>query len=199
MSRSDRLGKYLTFILRHKPEHLNLSLDKQGWVDLDLLLKNSNEKESFKISKEKVLEEIRLDEKGRFQISDDGSLIRCLQGHTLKNVNLEYKRENPNIKLYHGTKESVVEKILSEGILAFNRDYVHLIEDRKVAVENGQRWRENNFAILTLNTEKMIADGVEFFVSENKVWLVKGIVLPKYIENVEISKNNLVKKNNFRI
>ena len=42
MSDSDRkLGGYLSMLLRHKPEEANLDMDKQGYVSVKQLLKNT--------------------------------------------------------------------------------------------------------------------------------------------------------------
>lgn len=37
------ISKYLSYILRHKPETINLKLDKEGWGDIQYIIDNSQE------------------------------------------------------------------------------------------------------------------------------------------------------------
>ena len=37
-STTSRISKFLTFILRHKPDSIGLTLDTQGWADIDELI-----------------------------------------------------------------------------------------------------------------------------------------------------------------
>ena len=38
--KSKDLSKFLSLLLRHQPERLNLNMDKNGWVQVDELLQN---------------------------------------------------------------------------------------------------------------------------------------------------------------
>jgi len=38
-SDSKAISKYLSYILRHKPDSIGLKLDKHGWADIDELIK----------------------------------------------------------------------------------------------------------------------------------------------------------------
>lgn len=39
-----RISKFLSLVLRHQPETINLVLDENGWADIDLLIEKCNEK-----------------------------------------------------------------------------------------------------------------------------------------------------------
>lgn len=39
------ISKFLSFILRHHPEQIGITLDKDGWVDIDTLLTQVNHPE----------------------------------------------------------------------------------------------------------------------------------------------------------
>ena len=39
------ISKFLSFILRHHPEQIGITLDKDGWVDIDTLLMQVNHPE----------------------------------------------------------------------------------------------------------------------------------------------------------
>jgi putative RNA 2'-phosphotransferase len=73
-----------------------------------------------------------------------------------------------------------------------SRDYVHLSVDVDTAKMVGMRHakRQNELVILAIDCKKMLADGYNFYVAENGVWLA-DYVPAKYLtcmnEREEIS------------
>lgn len=173
------ISKYLSYILRHKPEIIKLKLDKEGWGDIQYIIDNSEMKLSYDIIKEIV----DTNDKQRFSISEDGTKIRANQGHTIKNVNIHFKKSIPPTILYHGTKEEFLSSILKKGLLPMERQYVHLSSDIETAKKVGDR-RKGKTIILSIDAKQMLADGIEFYLSENNVWLVKE-VNKKYIDIIK--------------
>ena len=41
--RLERLSKFISMILRHKPQVIGITLDEHGWADVDELIKGINE------------------------------------------------------------------------------------------------------------------------------------------------------------
>ena len=41
-NQSKKISKLLSLILRHQPETVHITLDEQGWIDVDSLLQNTN-------------------------------------------------------------------------------------------------------------------------------------------------------------
>ena len=39
----NKLGRFLSFILRHSPQTIDIKLDKNGWADVNELIKGINE------------------------------------------------------------------------------------------------------------------------------------------------------------
>lgn len=37
-----KTSKFLSYILRHKPETIDITLDQQGWVNIEYLIKQAN-------------------------------------------------------------------------------------------------------------------------------------------------------------
>lgn len=171
------ISKYLSYILRHKPETINLKLDKEGWGNIQYIIDNSEMKLSYDIIKEIV----DTNDKQRFSISNDGKKIRANQGHTT-NVDLTFKKAVPPIILYHGTQENNISSIMKKGLLPMERQYVHLSSDIETAKKVGDR-RKGKTVILTVDTKQMFSDGIDFYISDNNVWLVKE-VNKKYINIV---------------
>ena len=174
MSSSDTaISKYLSYILRHKPETIGLTLDKQGWANIDELLEKTTD---FCLTEDTIQRITKESNKQRFMIK--GNKIRANQGHSL-NINLALSPQKPPSILYHGTAIRFLESILKDGILAKNRQYVHLTEQYQTAIDVGKRYGKE--VVLLVDALSMHRDGFDFLLTENGVWLV-DIVPPKYIK-----------------
>jgi putative RNA 2'-phosphotransferase len=170
-------SKFLSLILRHKPETIGLELDKHGWVEIDKLL-SAAKQFGKNISHSLLLQIVKEDNKKRFAISPDGLKIRASQGHSI-DVDLGLRPVDPPEELFHGTAKQFLDSIMKKGLLPGNRQYVHLSPDRETATAVGQR--RGKPVILKILAAKMRADNHLFFLSENGVWLTKHVP-PEYIE-----------------
>lgn len=47
MSKKNSGSKFLSLILRHKPEVIGIKLDKNGWTNVDELIKNISKKDIY--------------------------------------------------------------------------------------------------------------------------------------------------------
>lgn len=177
---SIRKSKFLSLVLRHKPEVIGLTLDKNGWANVDELLRCLKTKHSdFTLA---VLESIvASDEKKRYAFNHDRSKIRASQGHSI-NVDLGLSPKSPPPILYHGTAWDNIDSIMEKGLIKGRRDHVHLSQDDKTAIQVGKRHEKKSTkpAVLFIDAKKMSEDGHVFYFSENGVWLTDH-VLPKYI------------------
>lgn len=169
------VSKFLALILRHKPEELGLTLDEQGWCKVDELVKAFKTKFSD-FTFETLNEIVRTDEKGRYSFNEDKTLIRAVQGHSTKAVNISFEEidwnslENP---IYHGTGEKYIDSIYKEGILPKSRNYVHLSGDIETAKKVGSR--HGKPVILQIDSKMMNNRGIKLFRSENGVYLVDKV------------------------
>ena len=127
-----KLSKYLSLVLRHKPEVIGIELDEQGWTPVSKLLEalNSNGKA---INIHVLNRIIDSNDKKRFQLSEDQLSIRACQGHSVK-VNLQLEEMEPPEFLYHGTATRFLPSILKEGLTPQARHQVHLSDNRVTAV-----------------------------------------------------------------
>jgi len=173
-----RISKFLSLLLRHRPEKIGLKLDKNGWANIEeLMLKSAKHKVKFTFSE---LEEIvEKNNKKRFIISEDKTKIRANQGHSLKNIDLGFENIEPPAFLYHGTVDKFMSSIKEKGLQKMNRQHVHLSKDRETAINVGSR-RGKPF-ILSVRSGEMYKDGFEFYCSENGVWLTNEVP-NKYID-----------------
>lgn len=163
-------SKFLSLILRHKPETIGITLDKQGWANVDELIAGINKTRKFDMN---LLEEIvRTDQKQRYSFNEDKTLIRANQGHSLP-VDVQLDVAKPPQILWHGTGEKYVRSIEQTGLLPKSRLYVHLSSDRETANTVGKR--HGKAVIYQVHSGKMQADGYTFYRSKNGVWMTKEV------------------------
>lgn len=172
MLNTTSISKYLSYILRHKPEAIGLALNNQGWASVQELLQKANS--NRRILTRAILEEIvNTSEKKRFALSDDGEFIRAVQGHSTESVSINFKELAPPDILYHGTAERFLESILRDGLKPGTRQYVHLSADHATAINVGKR--HGKPVVLKINAKLMHGENYKFYQSENGVWLAKRI------------------------
>jgi putative RNA 2'-phosphotransferase len=171
-----KTSKFLSFVLRHKPETINLVLDENGWANVEeLITKSTNDSQGFTF--EELDEIVQTNDKKRFIFNEDKTKIRANQGHSIE-VDLALKLQQPPEFLYHGTAENNLNSILKNGIEKRSRQHVHLSQDKETATKVGMR--HGKPIILTIKTGKMSQDGILFYLSENGVWLT-DFVAAEYI------------------
>ncbi len=172
-----KLSKFLSFVLRHKPQAIGITLDAEGWVAVEELLAAAA-RHGHSITREQVEEVVATNDKKRFSFSPDGQLIRANQGHSVE-VDLGLVPVEPPELLYHGTVERFLDSIHGKGLLRGNRHHVHLSADRETAARVGQR--RGRPVVLVVEAGRMHCEGHEFYRSENGVWLTETVP-PEYLQ-----------------
>ena len=149
-----KVSKFLSFVLRHKPEVINLTLDNEGWASIAELIEKAKPQITLtpKLIKKVVLE----NDKKRFALSDDERCIRANQGHSIQ-VNLQLSPVKPPALLYHGTARRFLEPIKQKGLKSKQRHYVHLSSDFKTAIAVGKRYGKP--VVLEVASEEMYQRG----------------------------------------
>ena len=171
-----RKSKFLSLVLRHNPGKIGLTLDENGWARIDELIQCAG-RNRVSLSVESIREIVESNDKKRFAISEDGSRIRANQGHSVQ-IDLALKPQEPPDFLYHGTATRFLDSILSTGLNSGNRQHVHLSADFETAVKVGSR--HGKPVVLRVSSGDMHRAGIQFFLSENGVWL-SNVVLNQYL------------------
>ncbi len=168
-----KIGKRMSYLLRHNPE--DLKMDENGWVNVNDLLKKLG------ATFDQVKEIVDTNDKKRFAYDSTMTKIRASQGHTIE-VDLKLKEVEPPLFLYHGTSPTFVDAILhSGGLSKMERNHVHLSSNEITAYQVGKRHSKHlEPAILKVESGKMYKDGYKFYLSENNVWLTNHVP-KKYI------------------
>ena len=166
-----QLSKFLSYVLRHKPDSIGITLDSQGWVSVDDLIAKS-QVAGTRFTREELLHVVETSDKKRFSLSDDGLMIRAAQGHSVA-VDLGLTPREPPDVLYHGTATRFVSSILKEGLKPQSRQQVHLSVDEATAHRVGQR--HGKPAVFKVDAASMQRRGFKFFLSDNGVWLIDQV------------------------
>lgn len=168
-------SKFISLILRHKPEAIGISLDEHGWADVDELIAGISR--THELDRDILEEIVRTDDKQRYSFNEDKTLIRANQGHSIP-VDVELDEVKPPEELWHGTGEKYVLSIDEQGLIPKSRLYVHLSKDEETAVKVGKR--HGKPILYIVEAEKMYRDGYKFYLSKNGVWLTKEVPV-KYL------------------
>ena len=166
--RKTKISKFLSLVLRHKPETIGLTLEENGWLGVSKLLP-ACAAAGQALTLEELYEVVATNDKKRFSFDESGEMIRASQGHSLP-VEIDFEKKTPPQILYHGTAARNIEAILKDGLKKMNRHHVHLSADWETAQKVGARYGKP--IILKIETTRMLAEDYEFFISANGVWLI---------------------------
>lgn len=165
-----KTSRYISMLLRHKPEAAGITLDEYGWAKVDELIAGVSKTHLLDMD---ILEEIvATDDKQRYSFNENKTLIRANQGHSI-NVDVQLEEYVPPAYLWHGTGVKYVDDIKKDGLKPKSRLYVHLSPDYETAHNVG--CRHGQPYIFKINTKKMSDDGFKFYKSVNGVWLTKYV------------------------
>jgi len=171
-----KTSKYLSRHLRHDPGRLGLTLAPGGWVEVDDLLR-ACAAHSFALTRAELDEVVARNDKRRFSFDETGTRIRANQGHSVE-IDLGLEVAAPPDVLFHGTGEGSVDAILRDGLSRMSRHHVHLSPDVPTALRVGGR--HGRAVVLEVDAARMAADGHEFYVSDNGIWLTDEVP-PQYV------------------
>ncbi len=158
-------------MLRHQPGKIGLTLDAQGWADVDELLSKAN-RHGVKLTRLMLAEVVAQNDKQRFAFNADGTRVRANQGHSIQ-IDLGLEPIVPPEYLYHGTATRFLASIQRQGLLRGKRDHVHLSPDEATARRVGAR--HGDPIVLVIEAGRMYAAGFVFFRSANGVWLTDHV------------------------
>lgn len=145
--------------------------DSRGFVSLESLAGACG------AASEQVHEVVERDPKGRFEISEDGEMIRAAYGHS-------FDLEQPGVPceppatLYHGTPRRSVDAILREGLRPMGRQMVHLSATVEDARNVGLR-RDEHPVVLAIDAAAAAEADVCFYHA-GEVYLAERVP-PEFI------------------
>ena len=171
------LSKEISYILRHNPQEYGLTLDKQGWLDLEDLNSALKVQEQYRhLETADIVSMVLHATKKRHEIHN--GRIRALYGHTLQE-RIEKEPTQPPEILFHGTSRKSAENIMTEGLLSLRRQYVHLSQDRETANRVGKR-KDKTPVIFVIDAKHAWSAGIHFYLGNENIWLSDSIP-PEFI------------------
>jgi putative RNA 2'-phosphotransferase len=162
-------SRLLSYVLRHNPAAIGVTLDEGGWIDVDTLL-------AAMAAHHRPIGPGMLDaliagtDKQRFQLR--GGRIRAAQGHSIP-VDLQLDPVVPPATLYHGTVARFLPGILANGLLPGGRSHVHLSADQQTAATVAAR--RGHPVVLRIDAAAMHHHGHVFYRAANGVWLTAHV------------------------
>lgn len=166
----NKTSKFISLILRHKPEVIGIALDEHGWANVSELIEGIQKTRSFDMEMLETI--VRTDNKQRYSFNEDKTLIRANQGHSVP-VDVELPEAVPPEYLYHGTGQKYAASIDRQGLIPKSRLYVHLSGDVDTAVKVGSR--HGKPVVYRVESGRMQEEGHVFYRSVNGVWLTKEV------------------------
>lgn len=171
-----RLSKLLAFALRHRPDALGLTLDAEGWADLDDVVAqvNAHRRLPGKIGRSD-LERLALGEgHGRFELRS--GRIRARGGHTVVGVDatddLEAPAPTPGF-LFVGVEAADLEQAEGQGYLEGHDGTLltlHADEAAALGVDPGRE-------VVIVDAERAIRQGTVFAAGETGTHLAARVPL----------------------
>jgi putative RNA 2'-phosphotransferase len=166
------ISKFLSFVLRHEPEAIGLVLDREGWADIATLL-DAAAQNGRRFDRAMLQIVVETNDKQRFSISEDGTRIRAVQGHSTASVEIAHVERIPPEFLFHGTATRFLDSIRASGLRPGSRQHVHLSADMTTAIAVGKR--HGTPTVLTIAALRMLGEGHKFYRADNGVWLTAHV------------------------
>lgn len=165
--RKPATSRRLSYVLRHAPGTIGLTLDSAGWVGVEELLRGLAAA-GVALSRAELEELVASSDKQRFALDASGTRIRANQGHSVP-VDLGLAEAVPPPELFHGTVAKFLPAIRGTGLSRQSRHHVHLSPDVGTARSVGAR--RGRPCVLSVAAQQMVADGHRFYLSANGIWL----------------------------
>jgi putative RNA 2'-phosphotransferase len=166
-----RVSKLLAKVLRHQPALAGVSMDDEGWADLEQLIRGLNAA-GITLEAAEVSSLLSNPTESRFELAN--GRIRARYGHSIS-INLRRSsRPIPDV-LYHGTSLEALARIIQEeeGLLPAGRQYVHLVTDESSALRVGAR--HGTPVVLAVDVLGLADAGFEVLPASDSVWLVERV------------------------
>jgi len=165
----ERLSRFLTFLLRHRPKDYPLNIDREGFAAWQEVVDMVQER-FYDVTEDQIRSLINGAEKKRFEIR--GDKVRATYGHSFP-VDLGTTEATPPAQLYYGAARDLAQSMLRSGLKPRDRQYVHLSVSAAEA-ESVARRHDPAPAVLVVDAQAAHSEGIRFFES-GPLFLVESI------------------------
>lgn len=165
----ERLSRFLTFLLRHKPKDYPLTIDDAGFASWQAVV-DLVQARFYDVTEGQMRALIAGAEKKRFEIR--GDRVRATYGHSFP-VELGGTETEPPAELYFGAARDLAQSMLHRGLEPRDRQYVHLSITAAEA-ESVARRHDPAPSVLVIDAQAAHAEGVRFYES-GPLFLVENV------------------------
>jgi len=186
-----QLSKTLSYLLRHGAQKEGLEMDSYGYCKVEDVLAHRSVKR-FKATEKDILRIVETNDKKRYSTKTENGVlyIKANQGHSIEveNLELEEVTDPSQFKVVvHGTFLDKWPLIKATGLKTMGRTHIHFAIGEYGSAQVISGMRKSAEVMIYLDMDKAMKDGIQFFISENKVILSKGLngtIDPKYFLHV---------------
>ncbi|MGE5216722.1 MAG: RNA 2'-phosphotransferase [Chloroflexota bacterium] len=155
---SERISRFLTYLLRHRPKEYPLVFDQRGFVDWRDVVELVQER-FYDVTEAQIRSVVTDSTKQRFELID--GKVRATYGHSFP-VDLGGAATEPPARLYFGTARDLAQSMLRNGLKPRDRQYVHLSLTAEEA-ESVARRHDPAPALLVVDAQAAHDEGVVFY------------------------------------
>lgn len=156
----ERISRFLTYLLRHRPKEYPLVFDKRGFVDWQDVVEMLQER-YYDVTEAQIRAVVTESEKKRFELV--GDKVRATYGHSFP-VDLEGEAVEPPAQLYYGAARDLAQSMLRSGLKPRDRQYVHLSVSAEEAESVAKR-HDPSPAIIVVDAQAAHDEGISFYQS----------------------------------
>ncbi len=135
---TDRLGRFLALVLRHKPDSVGITLDPAGFLEVAVLAQAIAAQPGWASVIADAIRAATQKDAKRYEIS--GDRVRARYGHSIP-IATPGKEVVPPEWLYHGTEPAALDALRQQGLQPQGRQFIHLSVTGQDALTIGQRHR----------------------------------------------------------
>lgn len=177
-----KLSRALSWLLRHHVVDQGLKMTPDGYVLWDDIIKLDKFSE-YTLDEVKYV--VDTNDKKRFDLKEENEkwYIRANQGHStevaskLKQEELLTRLHEPLDLIIHGTTYKAYNEIKNSGLKKMGRAHIHFAITDDIIKGNTEQSgiRSNCQVLIHINMKQAMDDGIEFYMSQNKVVLSPGV------------------------
>lgn len=169
---NERITRLLAYMLRHQPDDFDVELDREGYGDVDEVVRALTERTGDDLELADLEKAIDSGGRQRYEIVD--GKIRALYGHSIQID--PGKSCEPPAELFLGMPARDQERMERFGLRGGRRRFLHLSLTEEEAKETGARTAVE-YVVVRVKATDAWEEGVDFF-DRKSIWLAPE--LPSY-------------------
>lgn len=168
----ESLGRFLLYVMGHRPDEFGLVPDEEGFVPVKDLLCAVKEEDGWSFVRESHIQDLlRTPGEADFEIQD--KLIRVAPGKTQLRLGPPETAVPPTI-LYHAARRKGYPVVLERGLMPGGGPWVYLFTTKEMALRVGRR-RDPEPVLLTVHGARAAERGVTFYRPQELIYLVESL------------------------